>query len=119
LFIGSTLTCLRQVSPGMNNAFELVITAITPNGSAYLPFVIPSEAEGSAVSLSRHQKFTGKRFCSSGGQLRDLQFRGPLEMFFDRSAAKWRACPERSRRGPAVHSISIKSQGKHLALHAG
>jgi hypothetical protein len=42
LFIRSSLTCLRQVSPGMNNVSELVITAITPNGSASLPFVIPS-----------------------------------------------------------------------------
>ena len=30
---------------GMNNVSELVITTITPNGSATLPFVIPSEAE--------------------------------------------------------------------------
>ncbi len=35
----------------MNNAREVVITAITPNGSAPLPFVIPSVAEGSAVLL--------------------------------------------------------------------
>jgi hypothetical protein len=27
----------------MNNACEAVITTITPNGSATLPFVIPSE----------------------------------------------------------------------------
>jgi hypothetical protein len=33
----------------MNNICEAVITAITPNGSATLPFVIPSVAEGSAV----------------------------------------------------------------------
>jgi hypothetical protein len=35
----------------MNNVREVVITAITPNGSVTLPFVIPSEAEGSAVLL--------------------------------------------------------------------
>jgi hypothetical protein len=33
----------------MNNVCEVAITTITPNGSATLPFVIPSEAEGSAV----------------------------------------------------------------------
>jgi hypothetical protein len=49
----------------MNNVSELVITAITPNGSASLPFVIPSEAEGSAVSASQYQMLTGKPFCSS------------------------------------------------------
>jgi len=36
----------------MNNLFEFAITAITPNGSATLPFVIPSAAEGSAVLLT-------------------------------------------------------------------
>jgi hypothetical protein len=33
----------------MNNAIEVVIATITHNGSAVLPFVIPSEAEGPAV----------------------------------------------------------------------
>jgi len=33
----------------MNNVCEAVITAITPKGSATLPFVVPSVAEGSAV----------------------------------------------------------------------
>jgi hypothetical protein len=49
LFIGSSLTRRRQVSSGMNNVHEVVTIAITPNGSAALPFVIPSVAEGSAV----------------------------------------------------------------------
>jgi hypothetical protein len=50
----------------MNNVSELVITAITPSGSATLAFVIPSEAEGSAVSASLYQMLMGKPFCSSG-----------------------------------------------------
>jgi hypothetical protein len=33
----------------MNDVCEAVTTTITPNGSATLPFVIPSVAEGSAV----------------------------------------------------------------------
>jgi hypothetical protein len=33
----------------MNNACEVVITTITPNASATLPFVIPSVVEGPAV----------------------------------------------------------------------
>jgi hypothetical protein len=33
----------------LNNACEVASMAITPNGSATLPFVIPSAAEGSAV----------------------------------------------------------------------
>jgi hypothetical protein len=33
----------------MNNVCEVVVTTIAPIGSASLPFVIPSEAEGSAV----------------------------------------------------------------------
>jgi hypothetical protein len=33
----------------MNKVCEVVITTMTPNGSAALPFVIPSAAEGSAV----------------------------------------------------------------------
>jgi hypothetical protein len=32
----------------MNNVCQVAITAITLNGSVTLPFVIPSEAEGSA-----------------------------------------------------------------------
>jgi hypothetical protein len=35
----------------MNEVREAVITTITPNGNATLPFVIPSAAEGSAVLL--------------------------------------------------------------------
>ena len=35
------MTCLRQVEKGMNEVREAIITAITPNGSAALPFVIP------------------------------------------------------------------------------
>jgi hypothetical protein len=38
-------TCLRQVEGEMNNVCEVVITAITPNESAALPFVIPSAAD--------------------------------------------------------------------------
>jgi len=45
------LTYPRQVERAMNKVCEVVITTITPNGSAALPFVIPSEAEGSAVLL--------------------------------------------------------------------
>jgi hypothetical protein len=45
----------------MNNACEVVITAITPNGSATLPFVIPSEAEGSAVHSAFATKMHGKK----------------------------------------------------------
>jgi hypothetical protein len=40
----------------MNNVCEAVIATITLNGSASLPFVIPSGAEGSAV----HSAFTTK-----------------------------------------------------------
>jgi hypothetical protein len=42
LFIRNSLTCQRQVSSGMNKVCEVVITTITPNGSATLPSVIPS-----------------------------------------------------------------------------
>ena len=48
----SNLTCLRQVESGMNNVCEVVITTITPNGSATLPFVIPSQAEDLLFNLS-------------------------------------------------------------------
>jgi hypothetical protein len=47
--IRSNLTCLWQVEGGMNEVREVVTATITPNGGAPLPFVIPSEAEGSAV----------------------------------------------------------------------
>jgi hypothetical protein len=43
-----------RVEEGMNNVYEVVITFITPNGCAALPFVIPSVAEGSAVLLICH-----------------------------------------------------------------
>jgi hypothetical protein len=33
----------------MNGVYVVVVTTITPNGSATLPFVIPSAVEGSAV----------------------------------------------------------------------
>jgi len=33
----------------MNGVYEVVVTTITPNGGATLPFVIPSAVEGSAV----------------------------------------------------------------------
>jgi hypothetical protein len=42
LFIRSSLTCLRQVGKDMNEVREAIISAITPNGSATFPFVIPS-----------------------------------------------------------------------------
>jgi hypothetical protein len=48
----SSVTCLRQVSSGMNNVCAVVVTTIPPNGSVTLPFVIP--------------------------QPRDLQFREPF-----------------------------------------
>jgi hypothetical protein len=55
--IPSTSTCLRQVEGEMNNSEVVVISTITPKGSATLPFVIPSKP-------------------------RDLQFREPfLEIF--------------------------------------
>jgi hypothetical protein len=44
---------LPQVEGEMNNLCEVLTTTITPNGSASLPFVIPSEAEGSAVSFNQ------------------------------------------------------------------
>ena len=53
-------TCLRQVEEGMNEVRQAVITSITPNGSATLPFVIPSEAEGSAVHSAFATKVRGK-----------------------------------------------------------
>jgi hypothetical protein len=93
----------------MNNVCEVVVTAITPNGSATLPFVIPSAAEGSAVHSAFATKVRVKTNLSSrpersvvegpavpststqldrkprlfiGTRPRDLQFRGPfLEMF--------------------------------------
>src|SRR5271163_125854 len=44
--------CLRQVMVAMNELRgQLFIATIKPNGSAALPFVIPSAAEGSAVLL--------------------------------------------------------------------
>jgi hypothetical protein len=52
LFIGSNLSCLRQLGKGLKEVREAVIIATTPNGSAALPFVIPSGAEGSAVVLA-------------------------------------------------------------------
>ena len=55
--ISSTSTCLRQVEGEMNEGCEAVITTITPNGSATLPFVIPSEAEGSAVQFFGRGEF--------------------------------------------------------------
>jgi hypothetical protein len=58
--IRSSLTCLRQVERAMNKVCEVVITTITPNGSAALPFVIPSAAEESAVSASQYQMLTGE-----------------------------------------------------------
>jgi len=36
------VTCRLPVSSGMNNVCEVVVAAITLNGSAALPFVIPS-----------------------------------------------------------------------------
>jgi len=41
----------------MNGVREAVITTMTPNGSATLPFVIPSVAEGSAVQSFRCNEF--------------------------------------------------------------
>jgi hypothetical protein len=53
----------------MNNACEVVSMAITSNGSATPPFVIPSEAEGSAVLLiNREGSFASnsRPACSLG-----------------------------------------------------
>ena len=58
--IRSNLTCLRQVGKGMNEVREAAVTSITQNGSAALPFVIPSEAEGSAVHSAFATKMRGK-----------------------------------------------------------
>jgi hypothetical protein len=44
----------------MNNAVGFLVTSITSNGSATLPFVIPSEAEGSAVHSAFATKVSGK-----------------------------------------------------------
>ena len=41
----------------MNNIWVVVITTITPIGGATLPFVIPSEAEGSVVQILGCNKF--------------------------------------------------------------
>jgi hypothetical protein len=65
LFIRSSLTCLRQVERGINELSEAVITTITPNASAPLPFVIPSGAEGSAVHSAFATKVHGKNELSS------------------------------------------------------
>jgi hypothetical protein len=42
--------------------------------SATLPFVIPSEAEGPAVRLSRPKTYRGNVFRQSVAQWRDLRF---------------------------------------------
>jgi len=52
----------------MNEVREAVITTITPNGSATLPFVIPSEAEGSAV-----QSFGCNEFVIPTGEIMGLR----------------------------------------------
>jgi hypothetical protein len=41
----------------MNNICVVVIATIAPNGSAPVPFVIPSAAEGSAVQFFGCNKF--------------------------------------------------------------
>jgi len=80
----------------MNDICEVVVTAITPNGSAALPFVIPSVAEGSAVSPSQYRMLMEESFCSLGAKPRNLQFPLPsIECYgeivlFIRSVAKWR-----------------------------
>jgi hypothetical protein len=65
--IRSGLTCLRQVAKAMNSIHGQLAPS-HPTESATLPFVIPSEAEESAVSPSRYQMPTGKPFCSSGAK---------------------------------------------------
>jgi hypothetical protein len=51
-------------------------------GTVALSFVIPSEAEGSAVLRT----FRGDVFRQSEAEWRDLRFRGPfVETFFDRA----------------------------------
>jgi len=65
----ASLTCLRQVEGEMNNACEVVSMAITPNESATLPFVIPSEAAcsygavgcGSPLCVFRRSTLFGHR----------------------------------------------------------
>jgi hypothetical protein len=44
----------------MNEVCEAVIATITPNGSTAIPFVIPSEAEGSAVHSTFATQVHGK-----------------------------------------------------------
>jgi len=66
----------------MNDIHGIVARTTKFKESATLPFVIPSEAEESAVSPSQYRMLMEKSFCSLGAQPRDLQFRGPfLEMF--------------------------------------
>jgi hypothetical protein len=69
LFIRSSLTCLRQVAKEMNSIRRHVTSTTALKRSAAVPFVIPSEAEESAVSASQYQMLTGKPFCSSGALL--------------------------------------------------
>jgi hypothetical protein len=58
--IPSSSTRLRQVARGMNSIHRDVITTTTSNESASLAFVIPSAAEGSAVSLNNKRSYDGR-----------------------------------------------------------
>jgi hypothetical protein len=63
----------------MNNACEVVITTITPNGSAALPFVIPSVAEGSAVHSAFATKMRRKNKLSSRPKMFPRMVRGTAD----------------------------------------
>jgi hypothetical protein len=58
--IRSISTYLRQCSKEMNRHPQAVVATTTSNESTTLPFVIPSEAEESAVSASQYQMLTGE-----------------------------------------------------------
>ena len=86
------------------------------NGSASLPFVIPSEAEGSAVLLNRQQRQIKARLSplSSRAKRRDLLFTHPPSNV-NGSASLPFVIPSEAE-GSAVHSTGIKCRSKRPAL---
>jgi hypothetical protein len=114
----------------MNEACQVVITSTIPNGSATLPFVIPSAAEGSAVQSFGCNEFvmptelsevagpavnaicapesgviwtcTPNRMFSNPKQIRHPE-RSAAQIRRNKevfTARSRRACPERSRGNP-------------------
>jgi peptidyl-prolyl cis-trans isomerase SurA len=88
------------------------------SGRATRPFVIPSEAEGSAV-FDPQSEFGSKRRPSlchpdrSEAEWRDLQFSGPLlEMFFNRANHDG----EPALPGSAFRQSSCEKQASHRAI---